>query len=153
MVAALVGVCVAPYATDGGVRASEPNRFRQPQETAPPTRSIWDGVYTKAQARRGRSQYLKLCAECHATNLRGSEDSPALVGRAFMRLWNDITLDELFEVTRLTMPVASPESLSDQVVVEMVAYMLQVNKVPPGDAPLDPDLGVLRQIKIEAAPK
>jgi quinoprotein glucose dehydrogenase len=150
---AMIGASVATYATGGGLRISEPYTLLPAQENAPPTRSIWDGVYTKEQARRGRTPYLKLCAECHATNLRGTEDSPALIGRAFMRLWNGTTLDELFEITRVTMPVANPESLSGQVVADMVAYMLQGNKVPPGDSPLDPDLDVLRQIRIEAAPE
>lgn len=149
----MIGASVVTYAAGGGVRTSEPYKLLPAQENAPPTRSIWDGVYTKEQARRGRTPYLKLCAECHATNFRGTEDSPALVGRAFMRLWYGTTLDELFEITRVTMPVANPESLSGQVVADMVAYMLQGNKVPPGEVPLDPNLEVLRQIKIEAAPK
>ena len=37
--------------------------------------SIWDGVYTEAQAKRGEQSYAKSCAKCHAEDLLGSAQS------------------------------------------------------------------------------
>ena len=35
--------------------------------------SVWDGVYTAAQAQRGAPLYEKDCAECHGADLTGGE--------------------------------------------------------------------------------
>jgi len=31
-----------------------------------PIRSVWDGVYTAEQAKRGQPLYVKSCGSCHA---------------------------------------------------------------------------------------
>ena len=33
--------------------------------------SVWDGVFTAEQARRGETAYLSACASCHGTGLEG----------------------------------------------------------------------------------
>ena len=48
-----------------------------PQDT---TRSIWDGVYTDAQADRGREQYTQHCANCHGDTLM-TGDGPSARAR------------------------------------------------------------------------
>ena len=45
------------------------------QETS---RSIWDGVYTEAQAKRGAAIYSAECAGCHGLDLTGVETASAL---------------------------------------------------------------------------
>ena len=50
-------------------------------------RTVWDGVYTEAQAERGGVQYTESCAGCHAPDLRGDNTSPSLVGQSFAFLW------------------------------------------------------------------
>ena len=35
------------------------------QEPAPSERSVWDGVYTEEQAKRGEALYEKQCSACH----------------------------------------------------------------------------------------
>ena len=37
----------------------------------PPTRSIWDGVYTEEQSARGKGLYSQECASCHCGELTG----------------------------------------------------------------------------------
>src|SRR5687768_15554011 len=60
-------------------------------------KTVKDGVYTDAQAKRGRDLYDKHCAECHGGNLRGFEYGPALAGSDFMRVWEKKSLAELME--------------------------------------------------------
>ena len=42
--------------------------------------SVWDGVYTDAQAVRGETAYLQECANCHGTALEGGDMTPPLLG-------------------------------------------------------------------------
>ena len=44
------------------------------------SRSVWDGVYTEEQARRGAALYGQECASCHGATLTGGESAPPLVG-------------------------------------------------------------------------
>ena len=54
--------------------------------------SVWDGVYTADQAKRGETAYLQACAGCHGTGLEGGDMTPPLVGGAFTSNWNDLTV-------------------------------------------------------------
>ena len=49
-----------------------------PQAT-PAAKSVWDGVYSEAQADRGKSIYEQNCAFCHLSDLTGQGFAPALV--------------------------------------------------------------------------
>ena len=79
-------------------------------ETADP--SVWDGVYTAEQTRRGETAYLQTCASCHGTALEGGDMTPPLVGGAFTSNWNDLTVGDLFDRIRTTMPLDNPGRLS-----------------------------------------
>ena len=59
------------------------------------TRTVWDGVYTDAQAERGRAAYQQSCAACHREDLRGDSTAPSLVGESFTFLWGDMEVGEL----------------------------------------------------------
>ena len=37
------------------------------------TRSVWDGVYTNDQAKRGEALYARECGSCHGDMLTGGE--------------------------------------------------------------------------------
>jgi quinoprotein glucose dehydrogenase len=117
------------------------------------TRSVWDGVYTQAQADRGRPLYNQHCASCHADTLMGGEMSPPLVGGEFLSNWNGLTLGELFERIRTTMPQTNPGKLSREVNADITAYILSVNKFPAGKAELPHSAEFLRDIRIESEKK
>src|SRR4029453_4742693 len=72
----------------------------------------------------------------------------ALVGPDFLLQWGDLTVDELFQRIRTTMPQDSPSSLSAQTYVDIVAYILESNKFPAGKEDLKRDADVLKAIKI-----
>src|SRR5258707_15546291 len=67
-------------------------------------RSVWDGVFTADQATRGQVRYRDLCASCHGEMLEGGESSPPLAGGAFLANWNTLSVGDLFDRTRSTMP-------------------------------------------------
>ena len=113
-------------------------------------RTTWDGVYSEAQAARGRPLYNRECASCHADSLTGGEMAPPLVGGEFLSNWNGLTASELLDRMRNTMPLNKPKSLSRQTNADIIAYMLKVNSFPPGNADLPSDGEMLKQIRIEA---
>jgi S-disulfanyl-L-cysteine oxidoreductase SoxD len=112
--------------------------------------SVWDGIYTNAQAARGEQAYRKTCASCHGENLDGVGQAPALSGSEFMTNWNGKTVADLFEQIRTTMPADDPAQLGPAEKANIVAYLLQVNKFPSGSAELPPDAEPLERVRIEA---
>jgi mono/diheme cytochrome c family protein len=114
------------------------------------SRSMWDGVSTKAQITKGQKVYREECQRCHGENMLGGEDSPALVGDSFLEKWYGKTVGDLFERTRKTMPSDGPGSLGRQQYADVTAYVLSANKVPAGQKDLETDATPLQQIRIEA---
>jgi S-disulfanyl-L-cysteine oxidoreductase SoxD len=117
------------------------------------TRSVWDGVYTEAQADRGRPLYNQHCASCHADTLMGGEMSPPLVGGEFLSNWNGLTLGDLFERIRTTMPQNKAGKLSREVNSDITAYILSVNKFPAGKTELAHSAEFLKDIRIDSEKK
>jgi quinoprotein glucose dehydrogenase len=112
-------------------------------------RSVWDGVYTKEQANRGKIAYAEECLKCHGETLGGGEAGPALAGEEFLRKWNGKTAGDLFGLMRKTMPSDDPGSLSTRDYSDMVAYILSVNEFPAGQKELERDVTALGDIRIE----
>ena len=113
------------------------------------SRSVWDGVYTKAQAARGQAVYAEECMKCHGENLGGGEGGPPLAGKEFLEKWNGKTAGNLFGLVRKTMPSDDPGNLSTRQYSDLVAYMLSVNGFPPGQKELDREMASLDDIRIE----
>jgi len=118
-----------------------------------PTRSVWDGVYTEDQANRGQGLYKEHCASCHADTLTGGEMSPPLAGGDFLSNWNGLTMGELFERIRTTMPLNKAGKLTREVNADITAYILSFNKFPAGKAELPRSTEFLKQIRIESEKK
>ena len=112
--------------------------------------SVWDGVYTAGQTRRGETAYLQACASCHGTALEGGDMTPPLVGGAFMANWNDLTVGDLFERIRTTMPLDKPGRLSRQQNADVIAFLLKANGWPAGMVELPPEPPALNQIRIQS---
>ena len=113
------------------------------------SRSVWDGVYTKAQATRGQNIYAEECMRCHGENLGGGEGGPPLAGKEFLEKWNGKTAGKLFGTIRKSMPSDNPGSISTRQSSDLVAYILSVNEFPAGSKELDSDTGSLDEIRIE----
>jgi mono/diheme cytochrome c family protein len=116
----------------------------------PAGRSVWDGVYTAEQARRGEGLYSQHCAACHGAALTGGESAPALAGGEFLANWNGLTMGDLFDRTRTTMPQSKPGSLSREANADILAYVMSVNGFPEGRKELAHTAEFLKEILIEA---
>lgn len=114
-------------------------------------RSVADGVYTEAQAKRGSTLYAEQCASCHGETLGGIADLfPALTGDSFVKTWQGKSVGELFDKISMTMPALDPGLLKPDQVADVVAHILSVSKYPAGTADLAASLEPLNQIKIDA---
>jgi len=120
--------------------------------------SVWDGVFSEAQANRGQAVYPGSCGTCHGRRLNGAPDdpdmrsTPPLARARFLRVWEGRSLATLFEYTRATMPENNPNSLTDQEYVDVIAYMLTVGRIPAGDDELQPDPQSLARVVIRPQP-
>jgi S-disulfanyl-L-cysteine oxidoreductase SoxD len=115
----------------------------------PPTASVWDGVYTQAQADRGKALYADQCASCHGSELTGGEMAPPLSGGEFLANWDGLTVGDLFERVRISMPQNAPGSLSGQQNADILAFILSAAKFPTGATELPKESGILKTIKLE----
>ncbi len=115
------------------------------------TRSVWDGVYTQDQAKQGQALYNESCSSCHGDTLMGGESAPALTGGEFLSNWNGLTLGDLFERIRTTMPQNRPGSLSREKNAQILAYILSVGQFPAGKTELAQQTEVLKEIRIDAS--
>jgi mono/diheme cytochrome c family protein len=103
-------------------------------------KSIRDGAYSKAQAVRGGSAFEQQCVGCHGDPKFGFSVIDAREG---------LTVAELFEFMRGSMPEDNPGSLRPAQYADILAYFLSLRGLPPGDAELAPDVEALKQIQIE----
>ncbi len=103
-------------------------------------KSTLDGVYTEEQARRGAQIYENICAECH--------DQDEFL-EPLMQSWMGAPVSMLFfEITDL-MPEDAPGSLEPAEYADVLAYIFELNGLPPGQAELEPSDEVLKKIIIE----
>lgn len=109
---------------------------------------IWDGVFTEAQATRGREAYVKSCTNCHNLDLAGSVRGPSLKGDRFMATWQNGSVANLFRKIRDFMPATYPDSVAEDVKIDIIAYLLKENSFPAGRAELKLDEKDLEEIQI-----
>ena len=94
-------------------------------------RDIWSGVYTAAQAERGKTVYATACVRCHGADLRGTT-APPLTGDRFMATWGGEPVERLFLKIRDTMPPNFGTILDDAAKLDIVTYILQTGGYPSG---------------------
>jgi mono/diheme cytochrome c family protein len=102
-------------------------------QTGTPRRTVWDGVYTEAQAVRGVMPFGQSCAGCHAL---APEGKAPLVGDPFWKSFAQKTVGDLLEFVSSNMPNGTPGSLSESTYQDVVAFILKSNGFPPGTTEL-----------------
>jgi S-disulfanyl-L-cysteine oxidoreductase SoxD len=117
------------------------------------SRTVWDGVYTDAQAERGRTAYQQSCVGCHRDDLRGDNTAPSLVGESFMFLWGDMEVGELSARIQKLMPPERPGSLPAATYTDIVAFILKKNEFPAGTRELGADTDSLHTLITAKATK
>jgi len=111
-------------------------------------KTVWNGVYTEAQAAQGRVLYEESCSRCHGPDLAGRVGG-SLKEDTFFRDWSGKTLGAYYEKIKTSMPRGAPSSLSDSTYLNIVTYILQVNGLPASStAELKTDL--LQGIRVES---
>ena len=113
-------------------------------------KSVWDGAYTEEQAKRGEAAYTQNCSECHQQELTGDGFAPALTGTDFMSAWNGLSVGDLYDRVRTSMPPGKEGSVPNQTKADIVAHILHFNKFPAGQSKLGTQVDVLKGIKFEA---
>lgn len=106
-----------------------------------PSKTTNDGVYTAAQAERGKKTFTTSCTTCH--------DTDRFSGATFAEAWTGKPLKEIWDVASGTMPEDNPGSLKQQEYADIIAYFLSLNQYPPGETELAPGAGPMGSIKVE----
>ena len=106
--------------------------------------SVADGVFTEAQASRGEATFRRVCSACH--------DTGEFSGGRFRLTWVGQSAGDLFDTIATLMPEGDPGSLTPRQYAGVVAYLLQLNGYPAGEADLPTSLSALRGLEIVAAP-
>ena len=130
-----------------------------PASAQAPPATIWDGVYSEAQARRGEQVFKTECSYCHKEDLSGGffDDglgrAPALAGKrafdsSFMDRWGGQTLGDMVATIAATMPQKRPASLTLENYIDVATYLLSKNDVPHGASDLSSDVDTLGRIAI-----
>lgn len=114
----------------------------------PAGKTVWNGVYSEAQAQRGEEKYGRYCASCHGPDLSGADVAPPLAGIEFKSGWNDLSVGDLFERLQITMPADKPGTVSRQDNADIVAFLLAKNGFPAGNAEVPTQNEILKTIKI-----
>jgi mono/diheme cytochrome c family protein len=112
-------------------------------------KTTWDGVYSDAQATKGEAIYEDKCAKCHGGELTGG-DAPDLVGAGFASDWDGLTVTQLFDRTKSSMPQDNPGSLSRDETAAICSYIFKRNGFPSGSADMSADAGFMNAIKYVA---
>ena len=102
-------------------------------QTTLPRRTVWDGVYTEAQAARGMMAFGQSCSGCHSLATGGK--SP-LVSDPFWKSFAQKPVADLLEYVSVNMPNGTPGSLSESTYADIVALILKSNGVPAGTTEL-----------------
>lgn len=113
-------------------------------------RTVWDGVFSEAQDTRGEAAYQANCSTCHGATMTGTGEAPGLTGGEWLANWNGLSVSELFERVRTTMPFNAPGSLSRETYADIVAHILKANGFPAGSKDLAGRAEMLADIKIAA---
>lgn len=143
---ALAGCMLAVLATTAsGQPPKTATKAAPPAKTAPKTTtarpSTLSGVYTKAQATRGRYVYIGSCVNCHSAATH--------TGATFAEWWKGKPLADLYSYVLERMPKNDPGSLAPEDAADVVAYLLQMNQMPVGKAEIYPDADSLKKFRID----
>jgi alcohol dehydrogenase (cytochrome c) len=106
-------------------------------------------AFTRAQADAGAQVYAGACASCHGTRLDDGPSVP-LAGAEFQRKWSAAgrSLEELYHVTRTTMPRDAGGTLPNADYVAVLAYLLDRNGYAAGAVALTGDSAILKTMRL-----
>lgn len=134
MTAAMAGFAI-------GVVTAAPTFARATVGEQAPTKTTNSGVYTAAQAERGKKTFGEKCGTCH--------EPSRFSGEAFHEAWDGKAMKEIWDIASGTMPEDNPGSLKQQEYGDILAYFLSLNEYPTGNDELQGNAASMAAIKIE----
>lgn len=110
--------------------------------TASTARAAWTppAFLTAAteQTERGKELFAQNCAKCHGDQGEGTGDAPRLIGMP-NRIATYMTAKELFDFASTEMPADARGSLMPQVYWDILAFILDANRLLPPNVTLGPE--------------
>ena len=104
-------------------------------QTPPKERTVWDGVYTDAQATRATGVFGASCAGCHTLTAEGNRP---LSGDRFWQNHTQKSVADLLNYISKNMPNGNGGSLSQESYNDITALILRSNGLPAGSTELSP---------------
>ena len=101
-------------------------------------RTTNDAVYSKEQAKIGEQLYKQHCLMCHDKKYF----------RPVFNAWEGQSLGIMYTVMSASMPESNPGALALQEYVDILAYILSLNRYTAGDTALSNENGALNEITI-----
>lgn len=146
-------VAVACSSGQASQPASQPATAPRPSAAVAPVQKVaavpagpstLDSVYTSEQAQRGKDVYFGSCRSCHTAAF--------FTTPSFETHWKGKQLSDLYSYVLTKMPDNDPGSLSPDATADVIAYVLQLNRMPAGVNELWPEADSLKKYVI-ATPK
>jgi S-disulfanyl-L-cysteine oxidoreductase SoxD len=106
-----------------------------------PTKTTNDGVYTAAQADRGKKVFESKCTGCH--------EPSRFTGETFYEAFDGKAMKEIWDIASGTMPEDNPGSLKPQEYGDILAYFLALNEFKAGETELQGNASAMAAIKVE----
>ncbi len=122
----LLIACSAGGGRQSAIRPERPSSSERADEP-----STLDGLFTPDQADRGEALHRNHCSECH--------ESSDWTSTAFRDRWSEASVFRLWHWIYGRMPHGNPGSLERQEVSDALAYILELNGLPPGASELSTD--------------
>lgn len=88
-----------------------------------PGRTVWDGVFTPAQAKRGEAIFDVRCRECHSTGFERT---------GFVERWREDKLSGFYNFISTRMPRNNPGGASQTEYLDLASYIMSNNDLPAG---------------------
>ena len=160
---ALIAACLAgpaiaqhgaPVESDASNAAIEAAKQKAAEAGGEYETTIWDNVFTQAQADAGKALYIANCQQCHGPTGRGGPGGPAVTGVVLNKKWADTTVLDFFTFAHAAMPPSKPGGIgTEHDYVNIVSYILQMHGAEPGETELVYDEETLGNIYIVRKPK
>jgi mono/diheme cytochrome c family protein len=99
-------------------------------------RTVWDGVYTDAQAERATAIFGQTCANCHTLTSQGNRP---LSGDKFWEGFTQKSVGDLLTFVSTNMPNNNPGTLPAATYNDLVALILKSNGFPAGMDEVTPE--------------
>ncbi len=143
----VVPAAIATLAVAAGISAIH----AQGRDTPVPqdAKTVWTGVFTKEQAKRGSGIYGRRCMPCHGPELNGGDngaDDGISLTAGYWATWRGETVAELFRVVSKKMPRNAPGQLTPQEYADVISFLLEANSNQAGMNELPPDTTQLEKI-------